>query len=259
MKVRRVENLPYRAGEYLSDYERERCVLDLYIPSEHKDSPVLVWFHGGAMVEGSKEDAADLAEHFAENGVLVAAASYRLSPRAKYPAYVDDAAACTAWVMGHVAEYGGSPRSIFVGGHSAGAYLAAMVGMDTAYLAGYGVDVSSIAGILPVSGQVFTHFTVRMERGIPTPDVTPVIDEAAPCYHVRKETPPILLICGDQDIASRAEENKYFVAIMKAVENQKIEYREFADRDHGSIVNRIPEPNDPVDAAIRGFISKYSK
>ncbi len=253
--VQVLKDLAYRAG--LTDYEHERCLLDLYLPEGRKDFPIIVWFHGGGLEGGCKDDASAIATCFAQEGLAVAVANYRLSPRVAYPAYVDDAAASVGWVVKHIGEYGGNTNAVFISGHSAGGYLTAMLGMNSRFMAKYGVNTSDIAGIIPISGQTFTHYTVRKERGIPNPQTTPIVDEAAPCYHVRKDAPPVLAICGDQDAPARAEENRYFIAALKAVEHPMAEYREFADRDHGSIVDKIPEAGDPVEKAIVEFVTKH--
>jgi len=121
-------------------------------------------------------------------GFAVVAVNYRLSPKAQNPAYTEDAAAAVAWAYKHIEEYGGSPRRVFVTGHSAGGYLTLMVGLDKSYLQEYGVDADSIAAYLPISGQTVTHFTIRKERSLP--EGIPVIDQYAPCNKARKDTPP---------------------------------------------------------------------
>ncbi len=253
-----IKNIAYKSGKRLSGYERERCVLDLYLPESKKDCPVVVWFHGGGLEGGSKDDAAEIGKFFAKNGVAAAVASYRLFPKAKYPAYVDDAAASVAWTIEHIGEYGIDPDCpVFISGHSAGGYLAAIVGMNSKYLRKYGVDLKRIAGVIPVSGQVFTHFTIRKERKIPNPQNTPTIDDAAPCYYVRKTVPPMLAICGDNDWPARAEENKYFIAMLKTVGHTDASYQEFENRDHGTIVGKMPEANDPVGKVMLDFISGH--
>lgn len=252
-----VKNAPYRSGEKLSDYERERCVVDLYVPKPCKNCSVIVWFHGGGMTGGSKDGAAAVAKRFARAGIIVAAANYRLSPKAKYPAYIDDVAACTAWVMKHIGEYGGNPKSVFIAGHSAGGYLTGILGMDKKYLAKYGIDTAQLAGMIPVSGQAFTHFAIRQERGVPNFNTATVCDDAAPCYHVRKDAPPILIIMGDKDWPARAEENRYFLAMLKLVGHPDAEFKQFANRNHGTIIGKIPEPNDPVAEAILEFVEKH--
>ncbi|MBN2330057.1 MAG: alpha/beta hydrolase, partial [Candidatus Omnitrophica bacterium] len=187
-------------------------------------------------------------------GIAIAAVNYRLSPKAHYPAYINDAAAGAAWILRHIEDYQGSPEKLFVSGHSAGGYLTAMIGVDPQYLAKYGASVHDFAGFMPVSGQMVTHSTVRGERGIPS--TQPLIDEAAPCYHVRKDLPPFLNISGSVDLPSRAEENRYFATAMNAAGHAWAEYREFIGRDHGTIVSRIPQGNDPVAEIMLDFMRR---
>lgn len=252
-EVRVITNLPYKTGA-LSDYERSRCKLDLYLPSAGTNRPVLVWFHGGALKEGSKDEdgTRKIARSLAESGLATAVVNYRLSPQAIYPAYVDDAAASVAFVHRHAREHGLDPSRVFAGGHSAGGYLTAMVGMDPRHLAKHGMQASNIAGLAPVSGQMMTHYTIREERGI-TNRTTIVADEAAPIHHARRDTPPWLIFFADNDMASRAEENLYFAAVLRASGNRQVKYQQVENRDHGSIASRMTEPNDVVTEAILQF------
>jgi acetyl esterase/lipase len=257
-EVRIVSDVSYKQGEALTDYEKSRCKLDLYLPANGSNFPALVWFHGGGLTGGKKDDDSTrkIAERLARAGIAIAAVNYRLSPKVTFPAYVEDAASAFAWVRGHIAEHGGDPAKVFMGGHSAGAYLSSLVGMDARYLQKLGLEPSAIAGLIPVSGQMMTHFTVRKERGIP--ENTIVADEAAPIYHTRKDPPPppFLILFGDHDWPARLEENQYFVAMQKTVGNSHITLQVIADRNHGSIAGRIPEPGDPVAEAIIHFINQ---
>jgi len=244
----------YRNQPHLSPGEIERCVLDLYLPEGTQDFATLIWLHGGGLTEGSIDDAACMGNWLAQQGIAVAMAEYRLAPAVAYPTYLDDAAASVAWVAEHIAEYGGNPAKLFVGGHSAGAYLAAMLAMKRSFLADYGVDAAQIAAYIPISGQMFTHFTVRGERGVENPAQTPTVDDAAPSYFVRPDAPPMLMICAENDLPTRTEENRYFVAVMKSVGHTDVQYAEIPDRDHGSIVDRMHEPDDPTGQLIVNYI-----
>jgi acetyl esterase/lipase len=247
------EDLAYRSGAGLSEYERERSFLDLYVPEGASGYPAIVWFHGGGLTAG---DQAAIARTLAARGIAVASVNYRLSPRASYPAYIEDTAASVAWVLEHIGEYGGDAGKVFVSGHSAGGYLAAMVGVDAHYLAAEGHRLDEIAGLIPISGQMVTHATVRDERGLPND--RPLIDAAAPSFHVSADLPPFLAIAGSEDLPARAEENRYFVAALKAVGHADASYREFEGRTHGTIVTQIPEDRDPVTEAIVAFVARVS-
>lgn len=250
------EDISYKSGSGLSEYERERCALDLYIPEGVRGFPVVVWFHGGGLTAGDKAEAtqAGIARSLAARGIGVASVNYRLSPRATYPAYVEDAAASVAFVLDRIADYGGDPAKVFVSGHSAGGYLAAMVGLDEGYLAAHGRGIDELAGLIPISGQMVTHATVREERGLP-PE-RPIVDAAAPVFHVRADAPPFLAIAGSEDLPARPEENRYFVAAMRSLSHPDATYLEIEGRNHGSIVTGIPADGDPVAAAIVDFIAR---
>ena len=244
----------------LTPYEQERCKLDLTVPVGPKGFATYVWFYGGGLKNGAKdlrgEYCAEIRESLAQAGVAVVTPDYRLSPKAKYPAYVDDAAAAFAWTVKHIAEHGGDPRKVFIGGHSAGATLALLVGMDPDRLKPHGLTLGSVAGIAQVSGQVLTHYTIREERGQPRYAIT--CDEAAPAFYIRKTLPPILTIYAQNDMLSRAEENLFFVTTLKAAGHAESYSLRVDDRDHGSVGHNIRNPGDPARLAILNFIAKQS-
>jgi acetyl esterase/lipase len=225
------ENIPYIESTDTSAYRQKRCKLDVYYPLKTAGFSTVVWFHGGGLEGGEKFIPAGLKN----KGIAVVAVNYRLSPAAKNPAYIIDAAQATAWVFKNIGKYGGDPDKIFVSGHSAGAYLTLMTGFDRKYLADYGVDADKIKGLIPVSGQTNTHYTIRKERGLPK-DI-PVIDEYAPINRVRKGIPPTLLITGDRNLEmlGRFEENLHLKAIMKSMDIP-VELYELQGFDHGNVV-----------------------
>lgn len=226
-----VKDISYIPAGETDGYRKERCKLDVYYPVEKKGFPTIVWFHGGGLEGGGKH----VPEMFMNQGFAVVAVNYRLTPKAQNPAYTEDAAAAVAWAYKHIEEYGGSPRRVFVTGHSAGGYLTLMVGLDKSYLQEYGVDADSIAAYLPISGQTVTHFTIRKERSLP--EGIPVIDQYAPCNKARKDTPPFVLITGDRNLemADRYEENALLASVLKNIGNKKVSLYELQGFDHGQV------------------------
>ncbi len=219
------------SGETLTEYMKEQCRLDLYHPGNVKGYATVVWFHGGGLTAGKRY----LPEQLKNQGIAVVPVSYRLYPKVKCPAYIDDAAAAVAWVFKHIEEYGGDPDKIFVSGHSAGGYLTSMVGLDKRWLDKYGVDADNIAGLIPFSGHTITHFTVRKERGIP--GTQPVVDDLAPLYHVRPGAPPLILITGDRELEmlGRYEENAYLWRMMNVVGHKNTILYELDGFNHGGM------------------------
>jgi acetyl esterase/lipase len=238
----------YREGKDVTEAMRRRCRLDVYAPAKTRPFATVVWFHGGGLTGGERS----IPKPLMRQGVAVVTVDYRLSPEVKSPAYIEDAAAAVAWTFKHIGEYGGSADRIFVSGHSAGAYLTAMIGLDKRWLAAHDIDANHIAGLIPLSSQMITHFTIRAERGIR--DTQPVVDEFAPLFHVRKDAPPMLLITGDREkeLLGRYEENAYFWRMMKVVGHKDIELRELPGLGHGDMA----EPSFPL---LIEFVSKHDR
>lgn len=223
-------NILYRDGQ-LTDYMTERCRLDVYYPANVKDFATVVWFHGGGLKGGKRS----VPKQLKEKKIAVVAVNYRLHPKVKSPAYVEDAAAAVAWTFHNIEKYGGSKEKIFVSGHSAGGYLTSMVGLDKRWLAAHKIDADHIAGLVPFSGHTITHFTIRAERGIDGKQ--PIIDDMAPLYHVRDDAPPLLLITGDRELEmlGRYEENAYLWRMMQVVGHPETELFELDGHDHGQM------------------------
>jgi acetyl esterase/lipase len=251
------KDIAYKQGADTDAYEATRCRLDLYIPAAAKQAPTLVWFHGGGLTSNSKEktEVTDFARYFAERGIIVVAANYRLSPQAKYPAYVEDAAAAVAWALKNIEKQGGDSRQVFVGGHSAGAYLALLVGMDERYLQKHQMHPTDIAGYIPISGQTDSHWTVRAERGIGRDEA--LIDESAPLFFAGKKTAPMLLIVAEHDLEGRVQLNEQLLQAMHKGGHTDVELHQIASRNHVSLVTHIAEKEDKTATLILDFISKH--
>jgi len=245
-----ITDLPYyeKQTNLQDPYIKERCVLDIYYPTNKKGYATIVWFHGGGLTSGNKS----IPDRLKNQGVAVVAVNYRFYPKVKAPTYIDDAAASVAWVFENIKNYGGDPSLIFISGHSAGGYLASMVGLDKSYLAKHSIDANQIAGLIPFSGHTITHFTVREEMGIDGKQ--PIVDKFAPLFHVRADAPPLLLITGDRELEmlGRYEENAYLYRMMKVAGHKETQLFEMDGYGHG-----MTEPAFPLLINEVKRISKY--
>jgi acetyl esterase len=96
----------------------------------HRAQGAIVWLHGGGFVMGDLDTEHPWAARAAGgSGAVVVSVGYRLAPEYRFPAALDDACAVLAWTAGHAAELGTDPGRIAVGGHAAGAGLAAAVAL----------------------------------------------------------------------------------------------------------------------------------
>ena len=103
--------------------EHERQKLDVHVDTRRRGEelqPVVVYFHGGGYVRGSKEGSRNVAEYFASIGLVGVSATYRLAPEIKWPQGAHDVGSTVTWVHENIQEYGGDPARIFVIGKSAG-------------------------------------------------------------------------------------------------------------------------------------------
>lgn len=246
-----IPDLPYRAGPDAPD----RCTIDLYLPINTTHPPLLVWFHGGSLLGGHKADDVNVkvAQGFSAQRMAVAMVNYRLSPGVHFPVYVEDAAAAIAWALRHASDHGLDPARVFVGGHSAGGYLALMATLDPSYLHAFGVNHSAISGIISLSAQTRTHSTVLNERG--SDEQGPRVDAAAPLHFTHHRAPPLLLLCADKDVPARVEENRLLAALLRRTPGNTVEWSIIPDRDHMSLIEKANQPTDPVIHAMLEFMA----
>ena len=248
-ECRTVRDVPYReAGDSLRD--DPMCRLDLVCPAGAEGFPTVVWFHGGGLTGGRREIPGALLA----GGFAVAGVEYRLSPQTPVAGCLEDAAAAVAWVVRHIASYGGDPELIFLAGHSAGGYLVSMLGLDKRWLAAQGLDPDrAVAAVIPYSGQAVTHFTRRAELGMPAGQ--PLVDDMAPLFHVRADAPPMLLLSGDRELEmlGRYEENAYFWRMLRIAGHPDVRLLEFDGYDHGN----MPQAGHP--AAVRYIRGRCDK
>jgi acetyl esterase len=96
----------------------------------HRAHGAIVWLHGGGFVVGDVDTEHLWAARIADgSGAVVISVGYRVAPEHRFPAALDDAYAVLAWTADHAVELGIDPERIAVGGHSAGAGLAAAVAL----------------------------------------------------------------------------------------------------------------------------------
>jgi len=142
------EAIPYAGGQ--------RHMLDVYRPKTGagtgKAAPVIVFFYGGNWVSGERRDYAFVGRALAARGFVVVVPDYRLYPEVRYPDFLDDAAQAVAWTERNIGRYGGDAAKVFVMGHSAGAYNAAMVALDARWLGRQGSAPGSLRGWIGLAG-----------------------------------------------------------------------------------------------------------
>jgi acetyl esterase/lipase len=129
--------------------------LDIYTPTVAPPVsgwPVVVFFYGGSWNTGERGQYQFVAEALAARGVLTLVADYRLYPEVRYPDFLSDNAQGLVYGLDHAARLGGNPKKVFVMGHSAGSYNAAMLALDARWLLAAGHAPSELAGWIGLAG-----------------------------------------------------------------------------------------------------------
>ncbi|MGC9237271.1 MAG: alpha/beta hydrolase [Thiomonas sp.] len=133
--------------------------LDIYRPRAAAGStprpggaPVVVFFYGGSWSSGDRGMYRFVGEALAARGIVTVIADYRLYPAVRYPDFLQDCARAVAWTVQHAAQFGGNPRQLYLMGHSAGAYNAAMLALDPRWLHAVGLHRTDLAGWIGLAG-----------------------------------------------------------------------------------------------------------
>jgi acetyl esterase/lipase len=155
--------------------------LDMYLPAS-KNFPVVVFAHGGAWLSGDKSEYDNVGRFFAENGIGAVLVNYRLSPKVRHPAHVQDVAKSVAWARRNIRKHGGNPDSLYLCGYSAGGHLVSLLATDESYLKAEGVPPESIRGVISISGVYSDVKLPGLHLIFPSNDR----DKSFPLYHANK-------------------------------------------------------------------------
>jgi acetyl esterase/lipase len=180
--------------------EGARHTLDVYKPAlRAKSAPVVVFIYGGGWDSGEKETYHFLGSSFAAQGFVTFIPDYRVYPEVRYPDFIRDAATAIAWVKAHAAAYGGDPTRIALVGHSAGAYIAAMLALDPTWLAADGLDpMRDLRAVVGLSGpyDFLPLHSDELKTIFGPPDT---LVKTQPITYVTGQAPPMLLATSRDD------------------------------------------------------------
>ncbi|HTK78122.1 MAG TPA: alpha/beta hydrolase [Gemmataceae bacterium] len=230
--------------------------LDLYLPKDQKDFPVLFFVHGGAWTSGDRKLYVPLGKVLAKNGIGAVIISYRLTPQVQHPGHIEDVARAFAWTHANIGKHGGRADQIFVAGHSAGGHLAALLVTNERYLKAHDLTPKAIKGAIPMSGVYIVGGGDRMKRVFG--EGPEVAESASPLRHVTGKEPPFLILYADDDFPGC---DRMSEAMGKALKAAKVEAEcvSIKDRGHISIMVRLAtSESDPATQAILAFVAKHS-
>ena len=247
----------WRAHTDLAYGRGPRRMLDVYRPDGRGPSPVVVFFYGGSWQSGDRRHYRFVGASLAARGIVTVVPDYTLYPDWRYTDFLEDAAHAVRFVRDHADGWGGDPRRLMVMGHSAGAYIGAMLAFDRRWLDGVAVDPArDIAGMIGLAGPY---------------DFLPIIDpvlqevfggpdriETQPIRYVSADAPPALLLAPRRDNVV-APGNTKRLAEQIRIYGGKVEERLYPRIGHLSILGALARPlrflapvRDDVTAFVTG-------
>jgi len=259
-------DIPYVANGH------QRHVLDIYTPDKTpaKPLPVMFWIHGGGWQVGDKGDVTLKPKVLTERGYVFVSTNYRLLPEVSMEDLIGDVARSLGWVHKHIAKYGGDPHRIFVGGHSAGAQLAALICIDDRYLKKEGVSFEVLKGCIPVDGDTYDipkiimtaehrqalyggkmfSFGHRQKFGN---DPEKHVDFSAVTHVAKgKGIPPFLILYFPGNPDTRAQARR-LESVLKAAQIPAQAYGK-RDSNHSRLNNDLGKPDDPATQQLYSFL-----
>jgi acetyl esterase/lipase len=253
----------------------EHRTLDVYAPAGAKDLPVVFWIHGGGWQAGDKSDVKLKPKWFNDKGFVFVSVNYRLLPDVDMGTLTRDVAKAFRWVEGHAAEYGGDPKRVLVGGHSAGAQLAALICTDEKYLKEQEVSFDVLIGCVPVDGDTYdvpaiieTAETRWRVHGMPTPRSTHRVKfgndpekhkDFSAVNHVAKGkgVPPFLLL----HVAAHPDTSAQAYRLGAVLKEAGVPVRVFGakDTEHSKLNDDLGADGDPATKALDEFVAQTTK
>ncbi len=209
-------------------------------PAVTKPLPVILFIHGGGWHEGSPDDYTFAARGLVPEGFVVGLVGYRLYPDSRFPDMLEDTADAVEWAVQNIAKYGGDPDSIYIAGHSAGAYNAVMAAVDPQWLGRKGLAPDTIKGAIGLAGPYdFYPFdsdsTVNSFGDAADPQTT------QPVNFIDRDAPPLLLMTGEQDTSVKPRNTRIMAEKVREA-GGRVTTAFYDDMDHARIVVVLASP-----------------
>lgn len=218
--------------------------LDIYRPTTAAPPgghPLVVFFYGGSWNRGERADYRFVGEALASRGVLTLVADYRLYPEVRYPEFLEDSAGALAHGLEQARSLGANPARVFVMGHSAGAYNAAMLALDARWLKARQHSPKELAGWIGLAGPYDFLPIVN-------PDVKPVFHH--PDYPPNTQamdfalpgSPPSFVGAAERDSLVNLQRNSAQMAARLTAVDVPVVYKVYPRANHVTLAGAFARP-----------------
>ena len=236
--------------------------LDVWAPEGGADpkKPVLIFYYGGGWAHGARAHYGFAGKAFAAKGFVTVVADYRKVPQVRFPAFNQDGAAAIKWTRDNIAKFGGDPNRIALAGHSAGAYIAVILALDTHYLSEIGVDPKIVRAAIGLSG-AYDFIPFDSKRSINAMHAWPRPEETQPIHFARTDAPPIMVVTGTEDEQVKPR-NAILLSQKLTGLGAPVEFKAYENLSHEDVVMALSKPfrsKAPVLDDSVAFLNKWDK
>ena len=175
-----------------------RDLVDAYAPHWFEDPlPLLFFIYGGGWDSGHRSEYEFVGRAFARAGFVTAIADYRIVPEVHYPAFLEDCGRALTEVLHVLPAFGADTGRVFLMGHSAGAYNAAMLGLDGPRFGAPALG-AKLRGVIGLSGP-YDFYPFDVKQSIAAFGRAEDPEASQPVNIVTSGAPPFLLAHGTSD------------------------------------------------------------
>lgn len=250
-------NAPGRHFVEMSQKARDtlRCTLDVpfgptraetldIFPAERPNAPVFVFIHGGYWRALSSKEFSSAALGLQARGITTVVINYALCPFVTIDEITRQTRAALAWVVRNIANHGGDPSRIGIGGHSAGGHLTAMA-LQTAWEEDYGLPQDPFAAALLFSGLYdiaplrysYLQPMIQLDEG--------VIRRNSPAFGVRPCKTPVWITWGGDESSEFARQSTIYHQAWTVAGNTG-ELRAIPQTNHFTVIGGLEDPHSAV-------------
>lgn len=239
--------------KYGADYWQK---IDIYLPQGRPSRPVPVFLciHGGGWTHGYKEWMGFQAPPITGLPAVFVSVSYRLAPAVSFPAPLEDCLDALAWVHRNIAQHGGDPGRIFIGGHSAGAHLSALTTLRRDLHARRGLPGDVIKACFPFSGVYSFNADGADATGAALLAGVADRDAANPLAHVAGNRTPFFVTWALNERPYIIGSSERFVAALRS-QPGRVEHHVFQEFDHFYIHLDMQRPENLWVRTLRAWMA----
>jgi acetyl esterase/lipase len=236
--------------------------LDVYYPKKELDKKkdVLLFIHGGNWRSGNRKMYRFFGKRFAEKGIVCVVIDYRLSDKQNYVGMANDCTNAVKWTHKNIARFGGDSSSIFLGGHSAGGHLAALVTYDKEFLAQKSSLIPGVLLIDPFGLDMYHYLTTVKSKYNkiyePTFSTDSVVwKKGSPINYISGSKTPCILLVGTKTFPAIKDDVKRFhEAIVKEQPSTRV--FEVKGKGHFQMIGMFNKKRNPYFKTLLDFINE---